>query len=244
MCVHANIEPLIWESEFFALATGKLLFADNAPQLNATQLDDYALVQARVPTNQLDVVDALTHFGFSLAEGEMDLVMHFHPQRPPSLADKARTQGWQITVAQARDIASLRAVAEKVFALSRFRAPWYDVKDSCRFYALWIEKAVLGTFDHECLLLTDNAGNPLGFVTLRLLATAEVRIGLLAAYPGVARKGVGTALMAAARQWSLEHQVYTLRVATQSSNLAALRLYLRCGATIDSAAYWLYRGRP
>lgn len=48
-----------------------------------------------------------------------------------------------------------------------------------------------------------------------------------------------TAAIAECRQQGMQR----LRVATQVGNIAALRLYQRQGAVIESTAYWLYRGR-
>ena len=144
---------------------------------------------------------------------------------------------------RSRGYPSLRAAAGEVFAASRFRAPWYDRADSGRFYAAWIEKAVLGTFDHQCLLVLNSQGQPRGFVSLRDIGGQEMRIGLLAAFPGVSGRGIGTRLMTVAIAECRRQGMQRLRVATQVGNIAALRLYQRQGAVIESTAYWLYRGR-
>ena len=47
--------------------------------------------------------------------------------------------------------------------------------------------------------------------------------------------------MLAAADWARVRQLAQLRVATQLSNLTAMRLYLRSGARLDSTAYWFYR---
>jgi hypothetical protein len=49
-----------------------------------------------------------------------------------------------------------------------------------RFYAQWIENAVLGTFDHQCLVFRTPTGEIRGYVSLRELNATEARIGLLA----------------------------------------------------------------
>jgi dTDP-4-amino-4,6-dideoxy-D-galactose acyltransferase len=168
-------------------------------------------------------------------EGEIDLVLTVG-------TEPACKNSPLLRVAVAEDIPLLRQAAASVFAASRFRAPWYAEQDSGRFYATWIEKAVLGTFDHQCLLVLADDGQPIGFVSLRDIGQQEARIGLLAVFPGVAGKGVGSRLMAAAIAWCQQRQLQRLRVATQIGNVAALRLYQRHGAIAESTAYWLYRG--
>ncbi|ALE98683.1 TPA: dTDP-4-amino-4,6-dideoxy-D-galactose acyltransferase [Serratia marcescens] len=239
MRVHASIEPLVWESDFFQLESAKLHFDSSAAPVAEADLDAYALVQAKIPAYRLGWADALSTLGFRLVEGEVDLVVNVAPES--AMADAASA----VAVRQAvpEDIPSLRAAAGEVFAASRFRAPWYDRADSGRFYAAWIEKAVQGTFDHQCLLVLDSQGQPEGFVSLRDIGGQEMRIGLLAAFPGASGRGVGARLMTAAIAECRQQGMQRLRVATQVGNIAALRLYQRQGAVIESTAYWLYRGR-
>lgn len=234
MSVHANIEPLGWENEFFHLDSAKLSFDVTAPAIGLAELGEFSLVQAKIPAQRLDLADALAGLGFRLVEGEVDLAL--------VIGTESALLSTAIRIAQPEDIPLLRQAAGSVFAASRFRMPWYGPQDSGRFYATWIEKAVLGTFDHQCLLVLGSDGEPEGFVSLRDIGQQEARIGLLAAFPGAQGKGTGSRLMAAAIAWCQQQRLQRLRVATQISNIAALRLYQRHGATIESTAYWFYRG--
>jgi dTDP-4-amino-4,6-dideoxy-D-galactose acyltransferase len=222
--VLANIEPLSWENQFFATNSSILRFAEHAPVVTPEALSPWARVQAKIPASQVEQLDALQHLGFQLVEGEADLALPVR-ERGDTRAE----------VATARDIPQLRELAARAFALSRFRAPWYADDASGRFYAQWIENAVRGTFDHECLVFRDAAGDITAFVSLRQLACDEARIGLLAG------RGAGEALMNAAVGWAHQRGLSTLRVATQMSNTAALKRYIQSGANIVSTAYWLYR---
>ncbi|MEB6334565.1 dTDP-4-amino-4,6-dideoxy-D-galactose acyltransferase [Serratia rhizosphaerae] len=235
MILRATVDPLTWESDYFRINSARLNIAESAPPLTAAELDRFTLVQAKIPSHRLDIADVLTRLDFRLVEGEIDLVINLG-------MECAYTPASDVRPATAADIPVLQAAAAQAFAASRFRAPWYPPADSGRFYATWIEKAVLGTFDHLCLLALDRRGQPEGFVSLRDIGGDEARIGLLAAFPGAGGKGIGARLMAAAVGWCQQQQLQRLRVATQISNIAALRLYQRHGAVIDSTAYWLYRG--
>ncbi|MDX5630586.1 MULTISPECIES: dTDP-4-amino-4,6-dideoxy-D-galactose acyltransferase [unclassified Brenneria] len=232
--IHASIEPLSWESRFFNLTSGKLTFSADAPRLTLERLDRFALTQAKIAADNMPLADALADFGFRLVEGEVDLCL--------SLDDAPRPDPLPyLRIADSADIPALRAVAAQVFTLSRFRSPWYQPADSGRFYAQWVENAVHGVFDHQCLLVENASGQPQGWVTLRRLDAAQARIGLLAVWPGVAARGIGAQLMSAAEMWCRQQGVQRLWVATQTGNVAALRLYLRRGAKVERTAYWLYR---
>lgn len=230
--IHAEIVPLPWESDFFSTSSARLTFSDDAPALTRAALSAYAVVQAKVPTDQLARADALAAWGFRLAESEVDLCL------PVSAAGE---RGVDYRVADAADIPRLREAAAQTFSLSRFRAPWYRAQDSARFYAQWVENAVCGTFDDVCLMAHDAQGEPLGWVTLRQVDAAQARIGLLAVWPNARGKGVGAQLMELAQEWCRQRQVTHLWVATQLGNRAALRLYQHSGAQIQSSAYWFYR---
>jgi dTDP-4-amino-4,6-dideoxy-D-galactose acyltransferase len=222
--LHGVLEPLEWESQFFGISSAVVRFRDNAPALTAADFAPWQRVQAKISAADADCLDALQQVGFQLVEGEVDLKMAI-TLSATSDAERATDQ----------DIPALRQVAALAFAQSRFRAPWYAADDSGRFYAQWIENAVKGTFDHECLVFRATNGEIQAFVSLRQLNDSEARIGLLAG------RGMGDKLMHAAAHWAAARQLSTLRVATQMGNTAALKRYIASGANVDTTAYWLYR---
>lgn len=229
MRVHVNINPLSWESEFFGIDTVRLdLNGDTA--LDAALQHRCALLQIKVPASQTALIDTLQQQQFQLVEGEADLTL--------TIKQTERQSG--IRIAREAQIPALRQAALQLFSQSRFRTPWYPPDASGRFYAQWIENAVRGTFDHQCLVAADAAGQLQGFVSLREV-DGDARIGLLAVLPDAQGQGLGQRLMLAAADWARVRQLTQLRVATQLSNLTAMRLYLRSGARIDSTAYWFYR---
>lgn len=227
-----RLEPLEWESEFFGLSTAKLHADPAAEALPETAFAAFARVQAKVNADDTLLLDMLQARGFRLVEGEIDLCI--------SVDDASQVSG-SAQIATGEDIALIGAAAGEAFCLSRFRAPWYQPGASERFYALWAEKAVLGTYDHLALLVKEPSGQLQGFVTLRQTASGEARIGLLAVLPAWQGHGVGKQLMAEAKHWCAANGISRLHVATQTGNLAALNLYLASGGKLSRSAYWLYR---
>lgn len=225
MVIHGTLEALAWESAFFGIRSAILRLQDDAPALEPEAFDAWPRVQVKIPAAHSHRLDALQQSGFRLVEGEADFVLTV-----PEHGDDPRAH-----VAVEADIAVLRDMAAILFSQSRFRAPWYPADASGRFYAQWIENAVKGVFDHECLLFHTASGDISAFVSLRQLNDHEARIGLLGGH------GAGEKLMLAACQWARQRQLTTLRVATQIGNLAAIKRYTRSGAVMESTAYWLYR---
>ncbi len=222
--IHATLEPLSWENQFFGVNSSQVCISEDAEPLTQKQLNSWSRVQAKIPAHRTDLLDGLQALGFQFVEGEVDLCLQVEQHQTAA----------HFEVAQVEHIDVLRENAARAFQQSRFRTPWYQPQDSGRFYAQWVENAVYGTFDNQCLLLTQ-ADVIQGFVTLRQLNAQEARVGLLAG------RGMGSALMAAAQSWCQQRGLNTLRIATQVSNRAALRLYIQGGAMIDSTAFWLYR---
>jgi dTDP-4-amino-4,6-dideoxy-D-galactose acyltransferase len=225
MTLHGKIDELAWESEFFGLRSAIVRLQDDGPALDASAFDGWARLQAKISASNTQQLDALQQFGFRLVEGEADFAL---PVPVDAVNPQAQT-------AVTGDIAPLRQIAATMFSQSRFRAPWYPEDASGRFYAQWIENAVKGVFDHECLLFRGANGGIEAFVSLRQLNAQEARIGLLGG------RGAGEKLMQAACFWAQQRQLTTIRVATQAGNLAAIRRYIRSGAIMESTAYWLYR---
>ena len=224
MPVRASIESLSWENQFFGVHSAILRLSDEAGELTESDLDGWSRVQAKIPAHRTDWLDALQQLGFQLVEGEVDLRLAVEACVDP-----------MPEIAQVADIPRLRELAAQAFAQSRFRTPWYAPEASGRFYAQWIDNAVRGTFDHQCLIFRDEDADISAFVSLRQLNESEARIGLLTG------RGAGEALMQAALCWAQQRGLSTLRVATQMGNTAALKRYIQSGATLESTAYWLYR---
>lgn len=231
--MRATLKPLEWENDFFGRDSALLELGGDG-EFDPAELNNHALVQVKVLAQQSAELDALSALGFRLVEGEADCVL--------GLTSVERPAG--IRIARAEHIPALRQAAAEAFIYSRFRAPWFAPGDSGRFYAQWVENAVRGTFDHQCLLAVDEQGAMQGFVSLRELADGSARIGLLAVLPAAQGLGIGQRLMDAANDWCRARRLSRLHVATQLGNLAALRLYLRCGGVIERTAYWLYREMP
>jgi len=224
LMVNGTVEPLAWESQFFGLNSAIIRLNESGPLLTASDLAPWARVQVKVPAADTARLDALQQLGFKLVEGEVDFALTL----PPAVDDP------QAEIATLDDIPVLRTLASQIFTQSRFRAPWYPPEASGRFYAQWIENAVKGEYDHECLVFRAD-GHIRAFVSLRQLNAHEARIGLLAG------RGAGEALMQAAMGWAKARSLSTLRVATQSGNTAALKRYIQSGGNVESTAYWLYR---
>lgn len=225
MKLQGTVEELTWESAFFGLRSAIVRLHPGAPELTAADFAPWQRVQVKLPASQTQQLDALQQLGFRLVEGEIDLALNVPLQGIDPAAE----------VATLADIPALRQMAAEIFTQSRFRTPWYAPQASGQFYARWIENAVKGEFDHQCLLFRRENGEISGFVSMRQLNAQDARIGLLAG------RGMGEKLMLTACQWARQRQLTVVRVATQLGNTPALKRYIQSGANVESTALWLYR---
>ncbi|WP_241618177.1 dTDP-4-amino-4,6-dideoxy-D-galactose acyltransferase [Rosenbergiella epipactidis] len=226
-----TIDLLAWESAFFSQRVGKVDLAE-LDRLSVEECADWDMVQAKVSSTDYQSLDTLTGKGFALVEGEAELVI--------PITETTRQSG--IRIARPAHIDALRHLAGSLFTGSRFRAPWFDHSLTQQFYAQWIENAVQGTFDDQCLLTLDEQGGVSGFVSLRHSAHIA-RIGLLGVASTHQGAGLGQQLLLAATDWARSKGLSELHITTQLSNVSAMRLYLRHGARLTSTSYWLYRKR-
>jgi len=148
--------------------------------------------------------------------------------------------------AYAGDLPYLQELARRSHTDSRFYADGNFPAAACDdLFAAWIERSVLDRGFAGAVLVAELAGNePAGYVTCSVRHGAG-EIGLIAVDPKAHRRGLGTRLLAEAARWCSEQAAERVTVVTQGCNIPALRMYQRCGFTIESLRLWFHwwRGR-
>jgi len=94
------LQPLDWESQFFALPTAIVRLSEDAPLLAADDLAAWQRLQAKIPATRADWLDALQQQGFRLVEGEVDLAINVTQHACPGAE-----------IATEQDIPALRQLA-------------------------------------------------------------------------------------------------------------------------------------
>ncbi|AUI67020.1 dTDP-4-amino-4,6-dideoxy-D-galactose acyltransferase [Glaesserella australis] len=217
----------IWLSHFFCRKIAEL--TPSCDQLDNLVLTDFDLVQAKLASTEVEKICLLQQQGFQFVEGEIRFVCdlaNFSSDmtacRPARLDDLAKMEGFS-----------------HQFAHTRFRSPWFSAKENQRFYRQWFENAIKGEFDDICLVCETENGDIQGAISVRLSGKIA-QVGLIAVAEQWQGQGIGKRLLSAAMRWAKSQQAETLEIATQSSNLKAIRLYQSIGATICGIYYWFY----
>ncbi len=105
-----------------------------------------------------------------------------------------------------------------------------------KLYLQWIDKTLNDTINSDILIYLEK-GEILGFITLENKNKILPNIGLVAVSNNARGKGVGTRLIESCQRRAFKENLNQIQVVTQKQNIAAVRLYEKCGFEMDSLFY-------
>lgn len=223
-------ETLVWDSQFFNKKIGRWIRSANDSD-SAAVVEEFDVVVSKVLSNDLESIDFLGGVGFSYCEGELLFSCEL---------SGANKNNIDYSLATRLDESRLLHISKDLFSYSRFREPWFSIKEKNEFYARWISNAINGQFDDVCLMDLSSESEIRGFVTLRKCSETVV-IGLLGVAERYQGQGVGRRLLDISKDWAQKQNCKYIDVATQSSNLVAINLYERNGFYVAKSSVWMYR---
>ncbi len=139
----------------------------------------------------------------------------------------AHAPQYAVRTAQPGDLPALRAMARAGFRQSRFYAdPHIPAGRAGALYEIWVDKRLNDPTSR--VLVVDTDGEAAGFITC-LFDGADGAIDLFSVGEAARGRGIGQALVQGALAWFGEQGAQRASVVTQGRNIAALRLYQRCG---------------
>jgi dTDP-4-amino-4,6-dideoxy-D-galactose acyltransferase len=148
----------------------------------------------------------------------------------------------EVRAFRATDLPVLQTLARvshretRFFADSRF--PNDRVED---LYAAWIQRECEGRAA-TVLVAASDTDHPLGYVSCHFDASrGRGELGLVAVAGEARGKGVGKALVSEAVDWLAENGGAQVTVVTQGNNIAAQRLYQRCGFVTCAVQLWFHK---
>lgn len=164
-----------------------------------------------------------------------DLRLEFHRSVSPIATDESDLRRWI-----PGDVDALARIAATAFHATRYAAdPRFPRDAVARLYDTWLRNSCAGFADEVLVLGPPGAAQ--GFVTLHAAPSSrEARIGLIAVAGDCRGSGAGRRLVEGAVDWAQRRDCHELRVITQGNNVAAQRLYQRCGFVTLSAQTWYH----
>ena len=146
-----------------------------------------------------------------------------------------------VRAARRDDLPEARRLAAACHRDTRFfKDATFSPSKAAELYARWID----ADFTRGGLLVATRGGGgdpPIGYVSLSRSPGGRGRLGLLGVGEDHRGRGVGAALLEAAIADMRECGCTALDVATQATNVGALRLYCRRGFLPSQARAWFHR---
>jgi dTDP-4-amino-4,6-dideoxy-D-galactose acyltransferase len=142
--------------------------------------------------------------------------------------------------ARPEDLVFMEELARTAHEDARFFKDWmFDRTKAAEMYAMWIRRDMR---EHEVFVApADESSDVLGYSSASTVNSQEGRIGLLAVSPAARGRGIGRQLVLYALERLESYGIRNVRVATQGTNVAALRLYEECGFRVADVKVWFHR---
>lgn len=234
------VEYLDWDSRFFgrriARARDTRLTAESARALMdacvAQRIDClYVLAEG----GDAVTVRLLEQHGCAMVD--VRVTMERRGTRP---AIDAPPSGIAVRDVRPEDVPHLKAMARTGFGVTRFYAdPRFPVSSVDALYETWIEKSCRGYAD--AVMVAEVGGRMAGYASCHLRGGGLGQIGLLGVRDEFRGRGLGRTLANAAAAWCASRGADRVRVVTQGRNAGALKVYQRCGFTVEAIDLWYHR---
>jgi dTDP-4-amino-4,6-dideoxy-D-galactose acyltransferase len=160
--------------------------------------------------------------------------------RSPELGGSRLEAALRVRPARPADVPVLQKIAQESHWGTRFYSDPSFSTESCRaLYATWVKRSCEGYAD--AVLVAELKDRPVGYISCHLpKADAQGHIGLFAVRREAHGRGVGQTLLDHALDWFTEHGAESVSVVTQGRNIAAQRLYQRCGFFTSCVQLWYH----
>ncbi len=238
-------ELLAWDSKFFGIRIGRVLTEtlDDASCQSALRWCREHTVKCLYFLAEQDQATITTaeQNGFHLVDIRVDLDRDLanSTSAAESLQGDGETSDQRIRTAAASDLPRLRELAAAGHRNTRFYQDEHFPRELCdELYRTWIAQS-LGPMASAVFVATDEEGIS-GYVTVVIEGDSS-RIGLIAVDPAARGRGHGSRLVQAAIDHASKYGASQMRVATQSVNIDALRLYERRGFRVGRVGLWYHR---
>lgn len=219
-------ESLPWDSGFFGFGVARVrgaeLTAARCPEIDAwCRGHGVACLYFGARSDDAATARLAEANGYKLADVRLTF------EREP---DYCGLEPAAVRAVRAADVPGFKTIARESYGDSRFYFDERFPRAKCdELYELWIEKSCTQAISGiGAVLVWEDQGAGQAFVTCGVKGNAG-SIGLVGVARAARGGGVGKGLVDAALAWFLEQGITRVTVVTQARNIAAQRLYQRCG---------------
>jgi ribosomal protein S18 acetylase RimI-like enzyme len=196
-------------------------------------------ITARVDAADLTSSEALGRNNFDLIDG----IQTFSLRIPLAATFQTERHGFDLRLFRESDLPQVRELARTAYIHDRFHADSaLDTETADRVNETWVMNSCLGHIA-DAVIIASSGDRVLGYVTCRIdkeatrvLGIGCGEIGMVATTAASRNSGVASAATMAALEWFSLQGVSFVEVGTQLRNIAAARLYERCGFRLAAAS--------
>lgn len=235
---------LDWDSDFWGFPVGRLeasLLRESEAEnvLEWCQANEIRCLYFAANGSNAETLKRAHEAGFQFVDIRVDLECN-----AARVIDSSLSENSPVRPVTEADLESLKAIARSAHQDTRFFKDLNFERSKCaKLYEKWIERdfesgQVLGFFPHH---QAESAG---GYVTLSKESGEFARIGLIAVEESLRGRGGGRMLLDAAIKAAAQLGAKKIRVVTQGTNVAALKLYEKAGFRVCDVKIWFHRWFP
>ena len=193
----------------------------------------------RVDAAGMASIDALQRNGFELIDG----IQTFSLRIPRAATFEKASNAFTLRMFREADLPQVLQLARTAYVHDRFHADSaLDTETADRVNEVWVRNSCLGHIA-DAVIVAAAGDTVLGYVTCRVdkeatrvLGMGCGEIGMVATTTSARNSGVASAATIHALEWFAMQGVEFVEVGTQLRNIAAARLYERCGFRLAAAS--------
>lgn len=234
-------ELLPWDTEFFGCRIGRVRGHTLSPEV-AARIDDWSRshrIRALYFLSRADdpaTIQTAEQHGFGLVDIRVTLACGLmkSERSPFNLpADVC------IRPFQSADLAALQTLARTVHQDTRFFSDGHFSRQRAEeLYSTWI--TLESQRRAQMVFVAATNEHPVGYISCRL-DSLKGQIGLVGVAAQVRGQGIGASLVLTAVGWFRSQGAREVIVVTQGKNLAAQRLYQKCGFFSHDLELWYHK---
>lgn len=230
------------DEDRFNIRTARASIAtlDRLPSvMDFCRANNVVLLIARCPASEVRIAQAMEVEGFVL----MDTLVYYvrNLVKGPIPSDIGDIPVRPVRPGEADDVRDVAANAFRGYFGHYHADDKLDHTKCDEVYGSWAFRSCVSRDDENEVLVADEDGSIVGFITLRVNSPQEGEGALFGVARSVRGRGIGRSLMIYGLKWCLSKGASRMIISTQIANLVVQRIWVRLGFEPSHACYTFHK---
>ena len=234
---------LPWDTAFWGYRIARVKYRHLTPEsvrsvLTWCSKEKIDCLYLLATSNDTQTIQLAEETGFRVQDIRMSYIYkQFYGVREKQIGDHIN-----LRYSRPEDLEPLLPIARTAYTGTRFyNDPCFAVEQCSDLYGIWLRRSLLEDYADQ-VIVAEIGGKVIGYVTCKLFSDSSCgKIDLVGVAKQARGQGIGEALINCALVWFMQQKAERVQVVTQGSNIAAQRLYQRCGFSIQSVQLWYHK---